>query len=35
MLRACSVNKQRGGSKNEQSMVEAVAKRFKEFLEKK
>jgi hypothetical protein len=31
---AYSVNKQRGGSKNEQSMAEAVAKHFKEFLEK-
>jgi hypothetical protein len=31
MLRAYSVNKQRGGSKNE-SMAEAVAKHFKEFL---
>ena len=31
---AYSVNKQRGG-KNEQSMAEAVAKHFKEFLEKK
>lgn len=35
MLWAYSVNKQRGGSKNEQSMAEAVAKHFKEFLEKK
>lgn len=32
MLWAYSVNKQRGGSKNEQSMAEAVAKHFKEFL---
>src|SRR5262245_44842788 len=31
---AYSVNKQRGG-KNQQSMAEAVAKHFKEFLEKK
>jgi hypothetical protein len=35
MLWAYSVNKQRGGSKNEQSMAEAVAKHFKEFMEKK
>jgi hypothetical protein len=35
MLWAYSVNKQRGGSKNEQSMAEAVAKHFKEFIEKK
>jgi hypothetical protein len=35
MLWAYSVNKQRGGGKNEQSMAEAVAKHFKEFLEKK
>jgi hypothetical protein len=35
MIWAYSVNKQRGGSKNEQSMAEAVAKHFKEFLEKK
>ena len=35
MLWAYSVNKQKGGSKNEQSMAEAVAKHFKEFLEKK
>jgi len=34
MLWAYSVNKQRGGSKNEQSMAEAVAKHFREFLEK-
>jgi hypothetical protein len=32
MVWAYSVNKQRGGSKNEQSMAEAVAKHFKEFL---
>jgi TolB-like protein len=35
MLWAYSVNKQRGGSKNQQSMAEAVAKHFKEFIEKK
>jgi TolB-like protein len=35
MLWAYSVNKQRGGSMNQQSMAEAVAKHFKEFLEKK
>ena len=35
MLWAYSVNKQRGGNKNQQSMAEAVAKHFKEFLEKK
>jgi hypothetical protein len=35
MLWAYAVNKQRGGSKNEQSMAEAVAKHCKEFLEKK
>ena len=35
MLWAYSVNKQKGGSKNQQSMAEAVAKHFKEFLEKK
>jgi hypothetical protein len=29
---AYSVNKQRGGSKNQQSMAEAIAKHFKEFL---
>jgi len=34
MVWAYSVNKQRGGSKDEQSMAEAVAKHFKEFLEK-
>ncbi len=35
MLWAYSVNKQRGGSKNQQSMAEAIAKHFKEYLEKK
>jgi TolB-like protein len=35
MLWAYSVNKQKGGSKNEQSMAEATAKHLKEFLEKK
>ena len=35
MLWAYSVNKQRGGSKNQQSMAEAVAKHFKEFLSQK
>jgi hypothetical protein len=35
MLWAYSVNKQRGGSKNQQSMAEAVAKHFKEFLSHK
>jgi hypothetical protein len=35
MLWAYSVNQQRGGSKNQQSMVEAVAKHFKEFLSHK
>ena len=35
MLWAYSVNKQRGGSKNQQSMAEAVAKHLKEFIEKK
>jgi TolB-like protein len=35
MLWAYSVNKQRGGNKNQQSMAEAVAKHCKEFLEKK
>jgi hypothetical protein len=35
MMSAYSVNKQRGGGKNQQSMAEAVAKHFKEFLEKK
>ena len=35
MLWAYSVNKQRGGSKNQQSMAEAIAKHFKGFLEKK
>ncbi|HZR65180.1 MAG TPA: hypothetical protein VFA85_08540 [Terriglobales bacterium] len=34
MLWAYSVNKQRGGGKNQQSMAEAVAKHFKEFLTK-
>ena len=34
MLWAYSVNKQRGGSKNEQSMAEAVAKHLKEYLSK-
>jgi hypothetical protein len=33
MVWAYSVNKQRGGSKNEQSMAEAVAKHLKEFVE--
>ena len=32
MVWAYSVNKQRGGSKNLQSMAEAIAKHFKEFL---
>jgi hypothetical protein len=32
MVWAYSVNKQRGGSKNQQSMAEAIAKHFKEFL---
>ena len=35
MLWAYSVNKQRGGNKNQQSMAEAVAKHLKEFIEKK
>ena len=35
MLWAYSVNKQRGGSKNPQSMAEAVAKHLKEFVEHK
>lgn len=35
MMWAYSVNKQRGGGKNQQAMAEAVAKHFKEFLEKK
>jgi TolB-like protein len=35
MLWAYSVNKQRGGSKNEQSMAEAVAKHLKEFVNHK
>jgi hypothetical protein len=33
-LWAYSVNKQRGGSKNEQSMAEAVAKHLKEYFSK-
>lgn len=33
MVWAYSVNKQKGGSKNEQSMAEAVAKHLKEFVE--
>ena len=32
VLWAYSVNKQKDGSKNEQSMIEATAKHFKEFL---
>jgi hypothetical protein len=32
MMWAYSVNKQRGGSKNQQSMAEAVAKHLKDFL---
>lgn len=35
MLWAYSVNKQKGGSKNEQSMAEAVAKHLKDFVESK
>jgi hypothetical protein len=35
MLWAYSVNKQRGGSKNSQSMAEAVAKHLKEFVQQK
>ena len=35
MVWAYSVNKQRGGSKNKQSMAEAIAKHLKGFLEKK
>jgi hypothetical protein len=35
MAWAYSVNKQRGGGKNEQSMAEAVAKHLKEFVEHK
>jgi hypothetical protein len=35
MLWAYSVNKQRGGSKNQQSMAEAIAKHLKDFLEHK
>src|SRR6478672_3408669 len=34
MLWAYSVNKQRGGSKNQQSMAEAVAKHMKEYFNK-
>ena len=34
MLWAYSVNKQRGGSKNQQSMAEAIAKHLKEHLNK-
>ena len=34
MLWAYSVNKQRGGSKNEQSMAEAIAKHLKDYLHK-
>jgi hypothetical protein len=35
MIWAYSVNKQKGGSKNQQSMAEAIAKHLKEFLTKK
>jgi hypothetical protein len=35
MLWAYSVNKQKGGSKNEQSMAEAIAKHLKDFVESK
>jgi hypothetical protein len=35
MLWAYSVNKQRGGSKNSQSMAEAVAKHLKDYVEHK
>ena len=35
MLWAYSVNKQRGGGKNSQSLAEAVAKHLKEFVEHK
>jgi hypothetical protein len=35
MLWAYSVNKQKGGSKNSQSMAEAIAKHLKEFIEHK
>lgn len=35
MMWAYSVNKQRGGGKNMQSMAEAVAKHCKDFLDKK
>jgi len=34
MVWAYSVNKQRGGSKNEQAMAEAVAKHFKDYVKK-
>ena len=34
MLWAYSVNKQRGGNKNQQSMAEAIAKHLKEHLNK-
>ena len=35
MMWAYSVNKQRGGDKNQQSMAEAVAKHLKDFVEHK
>ena len=35
MLWAYSVNKQRGGGKNEQSMAEAIAKHLKDFVDHK
>jgi hypothetical protein len=35
MLWAYSVNKQKGGSKNEQAMAEAIAKHLKDFVESK
>lgn len=35
MVWAYSVNKQKGGSKNEQSMAEAIAKHLKDFVESK
>jgi hypothetical protein len=35
ILWAYSVNKQKGGSKNEQSMAEAIAKHLKDFVEHK
>jgi hypothetical protein len=35
MLWAYSVNKQKGGSKNEQAMAEAIAKHLKDFIESK